>query len=139
MSASSSENVKVGNMDVVGQPGPGSGASTGGEAWTRDPKSLTPTDLYGSTGNSKSRSRSRNRRHSTSFSAHTDNSGQQRPPVRTHHPSTSRDDLSLISVSNGSDVRGPSSRDMLATPPQGAGMYPPRNRYIVRLPPLTKR
>lgn len=103
--------------------------------WARDPRSVALSESQGSTtGNNGSK---RSRRHSTSLSANTDNSGQQRPPMRTHHPT--RDDLSLVSISNGNDFRGPSSRDMITTPPQGAGMYPPRNRYNVRLPPLGKR
>lgn len=112
-------------------PGPSSGASTAGDAWSRDPKAPSG-DSYGRAGNK------RNRRHSTNVSSPSDSSGQQRPPMRTGLPGNSRDDLSLISVSNGSDMRSSVSREMLTTP-QGAGLYPPRNRYNVRLPPLTKR
>lgn len=120
-------------MDV-GVAASGSRVSPSGEVWARDPR-IPPSDLSDSVGSNKSRSR----RRSTNSTGQSDNSGQQRPPVRTRNPGNSRDDLSLVSISNGSDVRNSSSRDVIVTPPHGAGMYPPRNRYNVRLPPLSKR
>ena len=43
---------------------------------------------------------------------------------------STKDDLALVSFN--------SSNDRLLTPPHG-GLYPPRNRYTVKLPPLSKR
>lgn len=120
-------------MDV-GMPAPNSQANHSGEVWAKDPRAPLPSDSLESVGSNRSRSR---RRSTNSTGA--DNAGQQRPPVRTRNPGSSRDDLSLVSLSNGSDMRNSSSRDMIVTPPHGAGMYPPRNRYNVRLPPLGKR
>ena len=45
----------------------------------------------------------------------------------------SKDDLAIMSLNSNSG-------DRLLTPPHaGGGMYPPRNRFTVKLPPLSKR
>ncbi|KAK4313683.1 hypothetical protein Pmani_014972 [Petrolisthes manimaculis] len=103
---------------------------TGPDVWARDPRAPPPSDSLDSNGVARSRSWRRS-------SSSNDGGGQQRPPVRTRIPGSSRDDMSLMSISNGSDMKN--SRDVLVTPPQGAGLYPPRNRYNVRLPPLGKK
>lgn len=104
------------------------------EMWARDPRAASITDSY----EKRSHSQAQHRRHSSSGRSDS-NSGQQRPPVRTNIPRNSQDDLSLVNISNGSEVRIPMQDSPMVTPPHGAGMYPPRNRYNVRLPPLSKR
>lgn len=118
----------------VGMPGPNSGASTTGDAWSREPKASSVSD----SSESVKSNRNRGRKHNSNSTGQTESTGQQRPPVRTRLPGNARDDLSLVSLSNGSDIKN-SSREMMVSPPQGAGMYPPRNRYNVRLPPLAKK
>lgn len=108
-----------------------------GQAWSRDPKASS--DSY---NGSKARSRSHSVGHSGSYNSISEGA-TQRPHKRSINISSgSRDDLSLVSISG--DLRSNGSReivarDLVTTPPHGAGMYPPRNRYNIRLPPLNKK
>ena len=102
--------------------------------WARDPRTMSLSDSFDS-------QHVKPTKRSGSYVGHHEAPAavNHRSSLRSNGPITprSRDDLSLMSVSNTSDVRY--SRENLSTPPQGAGLYPPRNRYNIRLPPLGKQ